>query len=173
MLKKNTAPWLFIALFFSSVINAQDTEPVIALLKRLDSVRNSSSISRHFAEIYFQTTVNAVHFFSAADIKVQHLMERMETGFAGYFFRSANAYADNQVVPGEWKAYYKDKNAPSLQYILFGINAHINGDIWQALTNEFSQKELDELKTPYFLYYKQLLKEYRRVYESALASNGR
>lgn len=171
MLKKIIVPGIFIAAFLSSRVNAQDSDEAISLLQKLDSVRNSSSISRYFADIYFETTVNAVSYFSTADVKVQGLMDRMEKRFAGYFFRSVNAHENNLPVPREWKAYYKEKNAPPLRYILFGINAHINGDIWQALTTEFTVEELEEIKAPYFLYYDELLKEYSRVYESAIVSN--
>ncbi|MDP4265168.1 MAG: DUF5995 family protein [Bacteroidota bacterium] len=158
-------------LFISGNAWAQQDDKVVYVLGQLDSIRKSPSVSRHFADIYFETTLGAVNFFSAADSKVQGLIDRMEKRFADYFFRSVYAHENSAVVPYEWKAYYADGTAPMLRYILFGINAHINGDIWQALTTEFSLQEIRELKPWYFQYQKGLLKDYRRIYNSALASS--
>jgi Family of unknown function (DUF5995) len=173
MLRTRNGWMLFAALLFSCAGYAQNNDRAYALLGRLDSIRNSPSVSRHFADIYFETTIHAVNFFSASDTRIQHLMSRMENRFADYFFRSVHAHENSLAMPDEWRAYYSDKDAPALRYILFGVNAHINGDIWQALTSEFSREELKELKPHYFLYYKELLKEYRMIYDEALKANPR
>jgi hypothetical protein len=57
--------------------------------------------------------------------------------------------------------------------VLYGINAHINGDIWQALTNEFTLEELQQLKPSYFAYQKGLLKDYDSIYKFAYATSPR
>lgn len=158
-------------LFISGNAGAQCDSKVVYVLGKLDSIRKSPSVSRHFANIYFETTIGAVDFFSTADTNVQSLIDRMEKKFAEYFFRSVYAHENNGAVPYEWKSYYSDEVAPMLRYILYGINAHINGDIWQALTSEFSLEEIRELKPWYFLYQKGLLKDYGRIYESALAAS--
>lgn len=173
MLNKIRGLAFFFLIFFPALMKAQSPGDMAPLLQKLDSVRNSLSISRHFAGIYFETTIHAVHFFSEADIKTQSLMERMEKRFADYFFRSADAHESRGAIPAEWKAYYQDTTASSLRYVLYGINAHINGDIWQALTAEFTAEEIKTIKEPYFLYYRELLKEYENVYEAALTSNPR
>jgi hypothetical protein len=160
-------------LFTSGKAWAQKGSNTDYVLGKLDSIRKSPSVSRHFANIYFETVVGAIHFFSTADSRVQNLIDRMGKRFADYFFRSVNAYENKTLVPSEWKAYYADGNAPGLRYILFGINAHINGDIWQALVNEFSLEEIRELKPAYNLYQKELLKEYGRIYDEALASSSK
>jgi len=106
MLKKITGLIFFIATIPALRANAQNPGHMAPLLQKLDSIRNSLSISRHFAGVYFETTVNAVNFFSVADVNIQGLMERMEKRFADYFFRSADAHMNNQAVPDEWKTYY-------------------------------------------------------------------
>jgi Family of unknown function (DUF5995) len=143
------------------------------VLVKLDSIRNSSSVSKHFAGIYFVTTIRAIRFFSKADTNVQHLADRLEKRFAYYFFRSVYAHENNSDIPNEWKTYYADKGSPMLRYILFGINAHINGDIWQALTAEFSLEEIRQLKPAYFLYQKDLVENYKTIYQLAIESNPR
>ncbi|MBN8675750.1 MAG: hypothetical protein J0L56_16575 [Chitinophagales bacterium] len=155
----------------SHLVTAQISDNSVALLARLDSVRQSNSISKHFAAIYFETTIGAVNYFSRADERVQQLMERLELQFASYFFRAAEAYAQNEKIPPAWQAYYQDSSTSSLRYILYGINAHINGDIWQALTGTFTAAEIEELKPWYFAYYNELQKEYDTIYRRALAHN--
>lgn len=164
----------FLFFFFSSTAHfaeAQISDRSVALLARLDSVRQSHSVSKHFADIYFETTIGAVNYFSTADVRVQQLMERLELQFASYFFRAAEAYKLKEIIPPPWQAYYEDSNASSLRYILYGINAHINGDIWQALTTAFTAAEIEEIKPLYFAYYVELQKEYDTIYRRALSQN--
>jgi Family of unknown function (DUF5995) len=161
----------FLVSFMCHHASAQVTDRSLALLDRLDSVRQSHSVAKHFAGIYFETTKGAVHYFSKSDERVQQLIERLELQFASYFFRAAEAYLRKEILPRAWQAYYEDSSASSLRYILYGINAHINGDIWQALTTAFTAPEIEELKPWYFAYYRELQKEYEIVYSSALAQN--
>lgn len=165
------AIFILLLMIFVEKGHAQQVDNTTRLLKELDSISNSASVSRHFANIYFETTVGAVNFFGSADKRVQELIERLELRFAEYFFLSANAHRDGHPIPEVWKAYYADSNATSLRYILHGINAHINGDIWQVLTTEFSANEIKELKSAYLSYQRGLLKNYRTFYAIAFESN--
>lgn len=146
-------------------LSAQLNDATIQLLYRLDSVSKSPSVSRHFASIYFQTTVNAIDFFSKQDKKGQELIQRLELKFADYFFVSANACKERNAIADQWKEYYADTAGSSLVSILHGVNAHINGDIWPALVDEFSYTELQELKKYYFRYFDKLSEIYDMVYE--------
>lgn len=148
------------------------SEPVAVLLVRLDSVRKSPSVSRYFAEIYFETTVNAIQFFSRSDQKVKELIDRMQLRFADYFFYSAHAFREGREIPAPWKAYYSDSSASALRCMLYGINAHINGDIWQAITAEFSADEIKSLKPHYLAYRKGLLEIYRQLYKQAIETHS-
>jgi hypothetical protein len=152
---------------------SQFKEAAIPVLVKLDSIRSSTSVSKHFASLYFDVTSDAITHFSNSKPSIQRLMGRLEIKFADYFFKAVYAQQNKTPMPREWKAYYCDTTAPGLCYILMGINAHINGDIWQALVNEFSQKEIGELKPAFLLYRKQLLKNYRDIYESASESGSR
>jgi hypothetical protein len=81
------------------------------------------------------------------------------------------AHENNTNIPYEWKAYYADNTSSNLRYVLFGINAHINGDIWQALVTEFSLQEIRLLKPLYYSYRKKLAGDYNVIYEMAITSN--
>ena len=128
-------------------------------------------MARYFAAIYFETTVKAVDFFDKSDSSVRRFMERLESGFAGYFFRSAETFAKGEAVPAVWQTYFSGKSFTPLQYQLLGINAHINGDIWQAMTKEFSLRELRDNKRCYFDFNRGLFKEYREVYTAGVRTS--
>ena len=149
---------------------SQKNDTSLTLLSKLDSIQHSSSISRHFGELYFKVTKTAVDYFSRKDEPVQNFMRRLELRFAGYFFTAAQSYVEKKEIPAAWKMYYADTGRTSLQYYLLGANAHINGDIWQALTNEFSLAELKKYKKYYYRYYQKLKPVLLEIYNMAFES---
>jgi hypothetical protein len=154
-------------------VAAQVSPGEIALLQKLDSIKNSPSVSRLFAALYFNTTVKAVNHFLNKPEQEKDFIQRFETRFADFFFRSARAYDHHHTIPGEWKAYFADSTLSPLQYQLLGINAHINGDIWQALTAGFSVKEIQDNRGSYFSFQKGLLQQYREFYSDAWKASSR
>jgi hypothetical protein len=167
---KKTVNW-FLLLLHVNVAYAQHSHEVRNLLHQLDSVKQGGSVARYFAGIYLTTTVHASDYFSLRDSIGQQLMGRMELRFATYFFQAAKAFQNGEPIPEAWRPYFNDTIGGSLRHILYGINAHINGDIWQALTAEFSSQELEQLKPYYFGYFRQLLDEYQFVCRLAVKSS--
>lgn len=170
---KPPVPLILVMILFHSNCRPQKVGGDIALLKRLDSVQHSSSIARHFGSIYFATTENAINFFKNSDEKEKDFIHRLETRFAEFFFRSAYAYEVHQTIPAEWASYFRNDSLKPLQYKLLGINAHINGDIWQALTSEFSLEEIKEGHNCYLKFQKALAKQYREFYNECYFDEGR
>lgn len=169
-MRKYRFTFLFIVLV-QLIGYTQEKDIEIELLKKLDSISKSSSITRHFASLYFETTVLSIVFFANADPAVKSFIERLENNFAGFFFQSADAYFNKTEIPVVWQSYYRDSTLSTLQYKLLGINAHINGDIWQALTSEFSGKELMKNRNIYLRFQKALQKQYLRFYDEYVSSN--
>ncbi len=160
--------YIVFLIFLKPVLSpAQYNENTAAVLLKLDSLRKENSVSRHFASIYFEATANALSYFSKKDMRTQELIARCEASFASFFFRAADAYHRKEKPPAEWQLYFRDSAASSLRLILYGINAHINGDIWQSLVAEFSEDEITELKPAYMEFYEELVKLYRKLYETA------
>ncbi len=155
----------------SQALSSQVSDNQLALLRKLDSIGNCYCISRYFATLYLETTAGALDFFAGDNEQAKQFMERLEMRFAGFFFRAVEAYHRGKEIPAEWKAYFGDTALSPLQYRLLGINAHINGDIWQALTAEFSLRELQENKEAYFQFNKGLIGEYRRFYDRSVREN--
>lgn len=165
---------LYILLFFSITISncfSQTNDKV--LLEKLDSIKSSSSVSSYFASIYLITTYKAIQFFSTYKDPVLQRLQRLEFRFADYFFRSAEASRQKNEIPVEWKEYFSHTALSPLQYELLGINAHINGDIWKALTTEFTLAEIMEIKKYYFEFYRALKDVYIVFYHSAFRSDSK
>jgi hypothetical protein len=143
------------------------------LLKKLDSIQNSSTVAKHFAGLYFSVTRRAISFFENSPIQEKTFINRLETRFASLFLLSADAYKNGDTIPTVWKCYFGDSALSPLQYKLLGINAHINGDIWQALTAEFSLQEIKDGRKSYLRFQKALTKEYRLFYEESYRADSK
>ena len=164
--------FLFTGIILPVVCSSQVSDTEIVLLHQLDSVQKSPSVASHFAGIYFEVTVKAVEFYKKNDAPAREFIQRLESSFAVYFFRSAEAFAKGAVIPAVWQTYFTGMSFTPLQYQLLGINAHINGDIWQAMTKEFSLQELKDYKRYYFDFNRALIKEYEQVYRAGVTASN-
>ena len=164
---KNWILFLLVIGFAPHPVAAQLSQQETALLQKLDSLKKSQSVAKHFAELYFSTTVRATNYFLNRSQRGQDFIRRFETRFANFFFRSVEARTQSISIPGKWKTYFTDAELSPLQYQLLGINAHINGDIWQALTAEFSLKEIRKNKDSYYSFQKGLILQYREFYAAS------
>lgn len=165
--------FIFGLLLLQMQVFSQVRSSETALLQKLDSIRNSSCISRHFADLYFSTTKKAVEFSSNKPAAVKIFIERLETSFAALFFRSIDSFAKRSRIPGEWKNYFDHDSLSAIQYKLLGINAHINGDIWQALVTAFTLEEIENGKKSYFDFQQRLKKQYLEFYRQSLETDPR
>lgn len=153
--------------------SAQVSNAEIRLLKRLDSIQGSASVARHFGALYFSTTEKAVQYFLDKDPADKALIRRFETRFADLYFNASGAFQRGDTVPATWKNYFSDTGYSPLAYKFYGLNAHINGDIWKAMVAEFSMRELVQLKKPYADFQHSLEKQYVEFYREAYTSNDK
>ncbi|MES1216107.1 MAG: DUF5995 family protein [Bacteroidota bacterium] len=168
-----TRYYIFI-LFYSIIVTqcfSQTSEKL--LLHKLDSITNSPCAASYFASLYLGTSINAATFFSKYQEPVRHSIQRFEHSFANYFFASVQACSQEKEIPKEWKDYFIQPSLSPLQYQLLGINAHINGDIWKALTTTFTLPELLEIKNYYHNYNESLKEFYYEFYGKAYACSSR
>jgi hypothetical protein len=148
-------------------LTAQPSGNESGLLHKLDSASKASAPAKYFASIYFTTTEKAVRYYAGDHVTGRKLINRFEDNFAGLYFRSAAEYFSNSPVEDPWKNYYADSMARPVKYKLYGINAHINGDIWKALRQSFSLDELKTVRKDYLSFYRGLLLEYKEFYRQA------
>ncbi len=137
------------------------------LLHKLDSASKASAPAKYFASIYFTTTEKAVRYYAEDSSAGKKLINRFEDNFADLYFCSAADYFSRRPVDDPWKNYYRDSLVKPVKFMLYGINAHINGDIWQALRQSFSLDELKAVRNDYFGFYRGLLLEYNEFYRQA------
>ncbi len=162
---------IFFLVCFQGTGQISDSE--INLLKKLDSIAQSSSVSSHFAKLYLETTIEAISFFQKEDTEKRSFIQRLEQSFAHYFFNAAEACKKGEKISPVWKTYYEKQALKPLQYELLGINAHINGDIWQALVKEFSLQEILEYRKTFLQFQKGLGGIYRNFHKRAKQENRR
>ncbi len=128
----------------------------------LDDLR-SVNRSCFFAELYYQTTKSINNQLQSQDEVTSRLTLRFQNKFADYFLQPSNS--------SEWQAYYTDRLYP-LQYRLLGINAHINGDMWQALIECFDQNELELYAEKLLAFQLAISQVYTHYYELAIKENA-
>lgn len=169
-LKKNVTA--FLSLLISFACFSQQQVLSVLITTKLDSVRTRTGAERHFGELYWQTTLSADAYIESLEGEGKSLMKKLEESFAIYFFRAVEANNNNTGVPKEWKNYFSG-NYSSLQLKLMGANAHINGDIWQALTDNFTVGEIRHLKPFYKKYYRSIRNIYDGLFESGIRADKR
>lgn len=151
-IKKAGCIVLFIFIFcFSKIhVNGQSHPLEFPFIKTLDSIRNSENVGKYFAEIYYQTADASISVLSQEDSIGLQFIDKLERNFVDYFTESNNAYLSNQPINEIWETYYSSPAFHPVKYQLLGINAHINGDLWKALTDGFTYEDLKKNK-PLFL----------------------
>ena len=165
-------PAVFICLLITLSCVAQQQVLPLALTSRLDSIRMCPGNERYFGELYLQTTVSAELYIESLSGQGKLLMKRLEERFAIYFLRAIDSNNNGAEIPDEWKNYFNGKYSP-LQLKLMGANAHINGDIWRVLTDNFSPAEIKEL-TPFYKNYGRYIKKiYNELFKQGIRSDRR
>lgn len=157
-----------IACFFWHLLflTARAQSPEQLLLNRLDSVAHTKSIASHFASLYRRTSARAFTYYRNARPEESAIAHRFMLVFADYFFQSA------QLPSLNWQAYYSDSSRTILHYQLLGMNAHINGDLWQALYRHFSYEEFKQGRRLLIRFQQVLRKEFNAHYEETIREKG-
>jgi len=163
---------ILIILFSAKSFSQQQLLPA-GLTAKLDSVRMSTGSEAHFGELYLKTTIAADAYIESLPGEGRILMKKLEQNFAEYFFHAIDANYNGAIIPEEWKNYFNGKELSALQLKLMGANAHINGDIWQAMTSSFSLEEIKMLKPFYKDYNKSIAKIFDDLFESAIEFDKR
>jgi hypothetical protein len=157
----------FSLLLQSLQLHAQVSDGEMRTLKKLDSLSASASPAAPFADLYLLTMINSLQFFEKSDDSSRAFIRILQAQFTQSFFDAADSFYAAKQIPEVWKTYYADTSASVIRHVLFGINAHINGDIWKALITSFSYNDLIRIRPLYFSYYHRLLDIYDQVYREA------
>jgi len=110
---------------------------------------NAENDARRFFHATYMRTTQAV----AAEIKQGGFLdgawlERWDLAFASLYVDALAAALSGDAVPGPWRVAFdaaaRRPNLPPLRHVLFGLNAHINYDLPQALLSVISSTDFDD-----------------------------
>lgn len=143
-------------------------------LYQLDSIGKSSSITRHFGELYFQFLQLVEEQLEKADTATQRLVRNFETVFAQFYIDACVAYENHSPIPlPAWRGYFTDTTLQPQQYKLLGANAHLNGGLAEAIANSYTPGEWKSLKKKYVLFNICLNKTYKQLHTETVSKNKR
>jgi hypothetical protein len=137
----------------------------------VDSIARSGDISSIFGALYSKTMQEIEVQLQKMDIVSVRQIRKLELNFSGYFIRACRHIKNADSLDKNWAAYFKTNNLSPIQLKLLGINAHINGDLWKALRDSFSENEIKDISKTVFLFHQSLLVIYKEVYHKAKAEN--
>jgi len=167
--------FLFPVLLFMSVqSNAQNADAFVQTLRRLDSIQHSNTIARHFGGLYFEFLEHIEAQLQYKDSANKQLVTRFESVFAHFYIEAANAYNKGEPLPeGVWGHYFTDTGLELLQYKLLGANAHLNGELWQALTESFTAAEMTQVHAEFSIFKRTMNGMYHQIYHDACMDNNK
>ena len=180
---------LFSQLFIADVSYAQNENNLIAQVRKplitytkndsdkeinasnailqVDSISHTNTISSYFCKVYSMSMQNIALQIQDIDKGAKAFIQKFEIGFANYFLNACYANNEGTLLPGSvWNCYYSSHNAKPWQLILIGVNAHINGDIWHALVDNFSELEIRRYKKEILATQSSIAKVYDDVFDT-------
>jgi Family of unknown function (DUF5995) len=133
----------------------------------VDSIARSGETSSIFGSLYCKSMQGIEIQLQKMDTASVRQIRKLELNFAGYFIRACWQIKNDDSLDNNWGAYFKSGDLSPIQLKLLGINAHINGDLWKALRDSFSENEIKDISKTVFLFHQSLLVIYKEVYQQA------
>jgi hypothetical protein len=140
-------------------------------INEVDSIARSGDISSIFGSLYSKTMQVIEVQLQKMDTASVRQIRNLELNFSRYFIRACGQVKTAESLDKNWAIYFNTINLSTIQLKLLGINAHINGDLWKALRDSFSENEIKGISKTVFLFHQSLLVIYKEVYLEAKAEN--
>lgn len=155
---------LLLAIMFFSVELFAQQKYNAALLDTLQQIAGTNTLSKHFAQLYYRA-IEATNRYSAKQTEnIRRFIFGFESSFAPAFFRSYQDLVTSKPQIFNWQPYYADSTFNPLQYEFIGMNAHINGDMWQALKERYDFDTLEKYRKPLIKFQKALNTFFDSIY---------
>ncbi len=128
---------------FASVQRTPQTIPdVIQILETIQNLCADGDGLKWFNGLYLEVTLAVQARVSAAGFGDPSWIAKLDVGFAGFYFAAIQSALSAESAPGSgasdcWQALFNVRDqAPiaRIQFALAGMNAHINHDLPQAVT---------------------------------------
>lgn len=125
-------------------------------IQAVDSIAQTKGTASVFAALYSKTMLEIEEQLKQLDFSTIRQIRKLEINFAEYFLKACHEFNNSKKTGEIWKAYFTIANVSPIQLKLLGINAHINGDLWQALKDSFSETEIKGISKTVFLFHQSL-----------------
>lgn len=103
---------------------------------------------RYFHETYLRTIAAVGEEIGRGGFLDPQWVTRWDVAFAGLYLDALAADRRAVALPGPWRVAFdaarRLPDAPPLRHVLFGLNAHINYDLPQALVAVITPEEFDD-----------------------------
>lgn len=134
---------------------------------QVDSIAHTNTSASHFCKAYSTSMQNIALQIQGMDSGAKAFIQKFEIGFANYFLIPHYAYRNGSELTGSvWQFFYSSSNAKPWQIILLGVNAHINGDFWHVLVDNFSEKDIRRYKKEILSTQPSIAKVYDDVFDT-------
>ena len=163
--KKVAAALLFSFIFFNSACAQPVAEPYE--YRCLDSISKTNSKAKHFSSLFIHTLQEIENQLQEKDTATATFTRKFELAFIRYFTDECSRHANGDSVGKIWQAYFYGPEKNILEYQLTGANAHINGDIWKALVNNFTKEEIEANAAGFISYQKSLDRIFNKYFDEA------
>ncbi|MFN8250525.1 MAG: DUF5995 family protein [Ferruginibacter sp.] len=130
----------------------------------LYAISKDSSISRYFAALYYTSGLAADHYAVAQPADACRFLRKFKDSFAIFFLEANKRYQQKQPQSPGWQQYYADTSLNTLQYYFLGMNAHINGDMWQALVKAHPYDSIRKYRKPFLAFQHSLSRLFDTIY---------
>jgi len=158
---------------FSYTASNNNNEVVHNSIQKVDSIAHSKGIASHFARAYSKLMGNIAIQMQTADREVNIFIKQFESVYAGYFLNACMEGKNGDFSHASvWQLYFSSSDAQSWQLVLLGVNAHINGEMWRALVDNFSQNDIRRYKRQFLMLQKSVAKLYNPFFDTIMAQNN-
>lgn len=172
-MKQKIILFCFVHTFITGIHSQNFTYPFYQLYQ-LDSIASSPGIARHFGKLYSDFLRLIEKRLEKADTGTTRLLRHFESVFAQFYIDAANEHKNHYAISHpSWKKYFEDSSLSAAQYYLLGANAHLNGQLSEAIFNSYTPAEWKHLKKRYSLFNKCLNQTYRHVYHQTIYDHPR
>ena len=117
------------------------------LVRRMEATAPDDA-RRHFHATYLRTTRAVVAEIDRGGFADNDWLSRWDLAFASYYLDALDAFNAGEPVSGPWRVAFDTAVArpdlPPLRHVLFGMNAHINYDLPQALLAVVDPADFDD-----------------------------
>jgi hypothetical protein len=141
--------------------------------RALDSMARIPGQPAYFSEIYLATVQSVEKKLKVANPQEHAFIRKYELGFMQFFIDDCFHFSRKEPVSSVWTNYFSDLKGTPLRLQLKGVNAHVNGDVWKALTQSFSFRELKENRHNFLMYQAALNNAVDQFYFKYLKKNNK